>query len=126
LTYRPWQPDVVCVSNTDTRPELASITVASECWSCGDLQGPCGVEVQPRITRDFPPGGDLHIRTTTHTTFCDVDCPDVCHRSERICDVPPLTPGHFYRVWLDGIEVQAFTAGVGTSACVHRDGPVPG
>lgn len=102
-------------NRTCVRDDLAGRTelfLTHECLGCADLVGPCVVALEPRFTADLPPGGELRVLETTHTFECDVDCPEVCMRLERVCELPPLVPGDFYRVWMGDSLLTSFTAGV--------------
>ena len=82
-----------------------------DCWDCHDLEGPCLVVLEPRLTDDLPPGGELRVISTSHATECDVDCPGVCLPGERTCPTPPLVAGELYRVWRGTEALTTFTAG---------------
>ncbi len=127
-SYRSWQPETYCLTNAWGGPIAPTITVISECWPCGDLQGPCVVSLEPRTTDDLPPGGELRIGPSAHPNTCLVDCPDICNREERVCVLPELRPGDFYRVWSsDGRELFSFEAGATSDLCVPESPiPVPG
>ncbi len=113
-----WRPMEVCVE--PARVEHTVLTVSSDCWSCGDLHGTCSVRLEPRLTDDLPPGGELRLDPTTFVSACDYDCPATCVPAERHCQVPPLVPGHFYRVWSDGEPILTFVAGETDRLCGTR------
>lgn len=122
-----WRPSEVCIA---PRPGSAAggevvVTVASQCWGCGDLGGPCIATLEERFTDDLPPGGELRLAPTHHRTECDVACTDICIRAEHRCLVPQLTPGHFYRVWADGESMLSFFAGEPGRVC-GGGGLIPG
>ncbi len=110
-----WRPSAVCVDTR--RPDETAIVVSSDCWSCGDLLGPCVATLEPRVTDDLPPGGEILLAPTHFPTQCDVDCPAICIPAEQRCVVPPLVPGHFYRVHADGEVMLTFTAGEPGPSC---------
>jgi hypothetical protein len=120
-----YRPAGVCIRERGGAALPTTITVTHDCWPCGDLQGPCSVVVEPRLTDDLPPGGEIRLGPTHFPTVCDVDCPGLCIRTERSCQVPDLEPGHYYRVWADGEVVLSFTADGSTVAC-NADAPAPG
>lgn len=106
-------PTRACVQeDVNGRTELV---LTHDCLSCADLVGPCVVALEPRLTDDLPPGGELRVLETTHTSRCDVDCPEVCMRVDRVCELPPLVPGDLYRVWMGVSLLSTFVAGVPTS-----------
>lgn len=113
-----WRPDEVCMREVPWEGGwLRSLTASSECWACGALDGPCQVSLETRFTTDLPLGGEIRLATTHHSTECDVDCPAVCTPHEQRCIVPPLTDGHYYRVWLDGAPILSFVAGEAGRIC---------
>jgi hypothetical protein len=76
--------------------------------------------LEPRLTDDLPPGGEIRLAPQHHATSCDIDCPEVCTRFEQRCEIPSLTPGDFYRVWADGEVMLSFTAGEGEVCSIER------
>lgn len=114
LEGEPVVPDEVCVS---TALSGTSIELIEDCPSCYFLDGPCAVTLEPRLTDDLPPGGELHVAATDFVTGCDVACTAECTQTMRTCRAPPLVDGHFYRVWVNDRVVTSFTAGAGTRTC---------
>lgn len=110
-----WRPNELCVDTAT--PDETAIIVTSTCWSCGDLRGPCVATLEPRLTDDLPPGGDILLAPKSFQTACDVDCPDVCIRASQRCVVPHLRDGDFYRVRADGELMLSFTAGEPGPGC---------
>lgn len=122
-----WRPREVCAARRGGAPERTVLELTSDCWGCGDLDAPCIVSLEPRLTDDLPPGGELRVSPRLHPTACDVDCPAICEPHTTECQVPPLEPGHFYRVWVDGEVFVSFTAGEDARTCgAPTTGPVPG
>lgn len=90
------------------------------CSTCGVIPSACDAIVSPRLTDDLPPGGDIQLHARTYFTGCDVDCPAVCIEQRYECALPPLVPGDFYRVFVDGEVVRSFVAGEPTAElCLH-------
>lgn len=113
-----WRPAAVCVAEElrEGVPQTV-VTATSDCWGCTLLDGDCTARLEPRFTDELPPGGEIHLQPTHFATACDVDCPAVCMEHEQRCIVPPLTPGHFYRVWADGEPMLGFIAGETPRRC---------
>jgi len=110
--------DRLCVRDVYAPGDDLTVELQQSCGGCSDLDGVCAVVLEPRLSAMMPPGGDLHVVGTQFSTRCDVDCPTVCIEHTRRCAVPPLTPGGFYRVWLNDSEVYSFTAGDSPAGCV--------
>ncbi|MBW2461589.1 MAG: hypothetical protein JRH11_08070 [Deltaproteobacteria bacterium] len=117
-----WRPTQVCAEQHPWlgTPSEVTLTLASDCWTCGQLLGPCQVTLEERHTFDLPPGGELRVSPQYHWTACDVDCPAVCIEAEQRCVAPPLNPGEFYRVWADGEVMLSFVAGEADGICSVR------
>lgn len=113
----PLVADEVCVSASST--DDVRIELVQDCPICELGFGPCDVSVEPRFTDDLPPGGEIRVAARNYVTACDVACTAECVQSTRTCFVPPLTPGHLYRVWVDGAEVTSFTAGHLARTCTR-------
>lgn len=107
-----------CVDHA-TLADREVVRIHDYCLGCGELDSECGVIVQPRLTDDLPPGGDIILHARTYTMACDVDCPDVCVEHVRECALPELLPGGFYRVRVDGEIVASFTQGAPDEPCVR-------
>ena len=112
----PVVADGVCVveghASGETRIELER-----DCGGCDLVPGPCEVSVEPRYTDDLPEGGEIRVNVTEYRTACTVACTEECMRTRRTCLVPPLTRGHFYRVWVADTVMTSFTSGASTRAC---------
>lgn len=87
------------------------LRLGDDCWGCGEIDSACDVVVTPRLTDDLPPGADITLHARNYFTSCDVDCPGVCLEHTRECALPELTPGDFYRVFVDGEVVSSFIGG---------------
>ena len=48
---------------------------------------------------------------------CDGACPEVCMPHTRTCAIPPLEPGGFHRVIVEGGPVFTFTGGTFETVC---------
>lgn len=107
----------VCVAPRARTSAIDVLRVVDPCGGCGDIPGTCYAALTPRLTDDFPPGGDLHLQVNEYGTACDVDCPDVCVRVERECVVPALVRGDTYRVYLGERLVRTFVAGDPSTDC---------
>ena len=110
----------VCVARSSRGDTRQVLSITNGCWSCGQLDSSCTAIVNPRLTDDLPPGGDIQLTARTFWTDCDVDCPGVCIAHVRECDLPPLVPGDFYRVFVDGEVVQSFVEGEPLAPCPTR------
>lgn len=88
-----------------------AVTVVDGCAGCSDAVGPCYAALEPRLTDDLPPGGDLHIDVHQFRTRCEPNCPPFCVPLEHRCLVPPLVPGDFYRVYLGDRLAGSFVGG---------------
>jgi len=117
-TALPTMPDRLCVRDGFAPGDDLTVELHQSCGSCGDLDGVCAVVLEPRLTDDLPPGGEIRLTDTQFFTRCDVDCPDMCIERTRRCAVPDVSPGEFYRVWLGDREVYSFTAGESPAGCV--------
>lgn len=93
------------------------LRLVDPCGGCGTLDSVCEVIVSPRRTDDLPPGGNIELLARTYGTSCDVDCPGVCVRRERDCELPPLRVGDYYRVLVDGVAVLDFVEGEPFGPC---------
>lgn len=93
------------------------LRLTEDCGSCGDVDSSCEVILAPRLTDDLPPGGEITLHAAHYGTACDVDCPDLCIRHERECELPPLVSGDFYRVYVDGEVVLSFVGGEPMTPC---------
>jgi hypothetical protein len=107
----------VCHSRGPNERTQLRLTAVDSCWSCGDLDSSCEAIVAPRSTGDLPPGADITLTARSYGTNCDVDCPDICLSHRRDCELPPLVPGHLYRVLLDGEVALSFVEGETSGAC---------
>jgi hypothetical protein len=106
------------VCRTTARADLREVLrLTDPCWSCGELDSSCTAIVTPRLTDDLPPGGDITLTARRYTTNCDVDCPGVCLEHTRECDLPPLVPGDYYRVLVDGEVALSFVEGEPSATC---------
>ncbi len=118
------QPSRVCVA---AAPPVAgggtSLRVEADCTACGELLGPCYAHIEPRLTDDLPPGGEIFLTTRAHWTDCDVDCGPRCRVATLDCALPPLVDGDVYRVFHDGVAVGTFTAGDGRAPCFETPAP---
>ena len=115
LTTGPVTGDI-CVHVQD-RFDRRVLTLESRCWSCGQIDSECRAIVSERLTDDLPAGGDITLHARDYWTACDVDCPEVCIDHVRECDLPPLDPGSFYRVFVDGRLVHSFVEGGASTTC---------
>ena len=115
LTTGPIRGDI-CVDRLQ-RDERQVLRVHNPCWRCQQLDSACSVIVATRLTADFPPGGDITLHARDYSTNCDIDCPGVCIEHIRECDLPPLEPGSFYRVFVDGEVVHSFFEGEPSALC---------
>lgn len=117
LTTGPVRDACVELEQRDDREVL---TLSRPCWNCGLIDSACEVIVNPRLTDDLLPGGDITLHARDYWTACDVDCPAVCIEHERTCELPPLVPGDFYRVFVDGEVVLTFVEGEPSLPCERR------
>lgn len=106
------------VCRATARGDLREVLrLTDPCWSCGELDSSCTAILTPRLTDDLPPGGDITLTARRYTTNCDVDCPGVCLEHTRDCDLPPLVPGDYYRVLVDGEVALSFVEGEPSATC---------
>ncbi|NOY91519.1 MAG: hypothetical protein GXP55_09985, partial [Deltaproteobacteria bacterium] len=119
--------DRLCIESQPDPSDPPMLRLDYLCARCGDLDGTCSVMLEPRLTDDLLPGGELRVTGTSFATRCDIDCPSICIERSRRCAIPELTAGDFYRVWLGGHEVYSFIAGERPTACVDlvRDLSLP-
>lgn len=103
---------------TEPRPDgLDIIRLRASCWPCADRLGPCIARLEPRLTDDLPPGGELFLEPTSYPIACDVDCPAVCLEQEIECFVPELVEGDLYRVHVGERTLGLFSAGTPGTSC---------
>jgi hypothetical protein len=97
-----------------------TLVLYEACGTCGEIPSACDASLLPRFTADLPPGADIQLHARRYFTGCDVDCPDVCIEQRFECALPPLAPGEYYRVFVDGELAHSFTAGAPDPAtCLH-------
>lgn len=106
----------VCWAPRASTSTLDVLTVVDTCAGCSDAAGPCYATLEPRLTDDLPPGGDLHLVVEQYRTNCELNCPPVCTPLEHTCVVPALVRGDFYRVYLGDVLTGSFVAGE-TGSC---------
>lgn len=116
-----WRPNQLCVAPRFPGTISGDFVVRaiSTCWGC-ELEGPCVATLETRTTDDLPAGGEIRLSPQRHATACDIACPEVCGHFEQRCEIPSLTPGDFYRVWVDGEVVLSFTAGEDEICSIER------
>jgi hypothetical protein len=110
--------DRLCFQSGPGLGEDVYLELHTSCRGCGEIDGICSVILEQRLTDDLPSGGELRVTATEFATRCDVDCPSACVEHSRRCALPPLTDGDFYRVWLNGRELNSFIAGADPVGCV--------
>lgn len=110
--------DTLCLRDGFAPGDDLTLELQQSCGTCGELSGVCAVSVEPRFTADLPPGGELHVVDAEYYTSRDIDCREMCVERTRRCAIPPLTPGDFYRVWLNDNVVYSFTVGASPGGCV--------
>jgi hypothetical protein len=89
------------------------LELTDACGGCS-VDGTCTVRLEPRLTDDLPPGGELFVESRQYSESC-TDCVPVCATVRRLCEVPPLVVGDFYRVNVLGAPALTFVAGDGTT-----------
>ncbi|MFO0714589.1 MAG: hypothetical protein U0353_32410 [Sandaracinus sp.] len=109
----------VCLARDAIGSRLV-LSMTRSCTTCGRLDSSCDVILEPRLTDDLPPGGELRLTVRDYATACDIDCPGACIPHVRECVLPPLTNGDYYRVWVDGELVSSFVGGEPLAPCPTR------
>jgi len=111
----------VCLTPVFTTGLPSSLTLTRTCWPCGSVLSVCNAVLEERVTRDLPPGGEIRLDPRDYATGCLISCTDECIPGEIECEVPALTPGEYYRVWLGDEVVLDFTAGSDAPTCGDDD-----
>ena len=118
LDSTPMNVDQVCVG---PRFDRTVLELLNRCGSC-ERESSCAVALEPRLTDDLPPGGDLRVDPRVFFPGCELACPPVCMERTRECTTPELTPGDVYRVFVGDELALTFTAGEGGRVCSTDDG----
>lgn len=113
----PLDPMSVCVESGPSHSTLDVVRLHESCGTCTTLDAPCYAALEPRLTDDLPPGGEIRLVVGEYGTACDVDCPGVCVPRDYECIVPRLVPGDLYRVWMGDTAVSRFVAGDPSAVC---------
>lgn len=113
----PFAVESVCVHRAHERNAIDgwSIEVVDSCGGC-DLEGPCEVRIEERMTDDLPPGYDLFVSPRRYFSSCTPACDPICVPTRRECLVPAPLAGDVHRVFVDGAPRLTFGAGM-PSAC---------
>ena len=98
------------------------LEVTDECGGCA-LESTCTVRLEPRLTDDLPNGGELYVDVNEYFDSCAGACPPVCTEVTRVCELPPLVTGDFYRVHVEGVPVFTYVAGSEGRTCDGRRAP---
>lgn len=112
---------VACVGQTPGSPATYTIEATDPCGGCTS-ESTCTVRLEPRYTDDLPPGGEVFVEVNQYYDSC-VDCLPTCERTTRVCAIPPLVSGDFYRVHIEGVSPFTFVAGSGERTCAGARSP---
>jgi hypothetical protein len=113
----PFELADACLETGSSVSGLDVLRIHDPCGTCTLLDAPCYASLEPRLTDDLPPGGDLHVFGGEYGTACDVDCPGVCVPRDHQCFAPPLVRGDVYRVFVGDTRLTTFVAGDPSAAC---------
>ncbi len=100
--------DEVCLGLSTSSDEIEFIELRDTCAECPFYDGTCTVTVEPRLTFDLPPGGEIRVHPRIFSGACDGPCDPSCEEHIRRCAIPRLNAGDYYRVWLEDAVRPSF------------------